>query len=364
MGLKALVLVGGFGTRLRPLTLTTSKPLVPFCNVPILVHQIKALAAVGVTEVVLAVSYRPEEMAASVKSMEDEFKVKITFSIETEPLGTAGPLRLAAKHLDDGSGEPFFVFNSDVTCEYPLQQLLDFHRAHGREGSIMVTKVDEPSKYGVVVHDKDGKIQHFVEKPQTFVGNHINAGLYCLSPAVLKRIELRPMSIEKEVFPFMAEGGDLYAMPLPGYWMDIGQPKDYITGMCLHLASLRKREPAALAPAGAGIKGDVMIHATAQVSPGALIGPNVVIGPGCVVEDGARILRSTLLEGTVVKAHALVSGSIIGWRSTVGRWSRVEGGSVFGEDVQLGDEAVVNGALILPHKSIKASIYTPGQIIM
>ena len=197
----------------------------------------------------LAVSYRAEEMAEALTSMEREYKLKITISQETEPLGTAGPLRLAAKLLDDGSGEPFFVFNSDVTCEYPLADLLAFHRAHGREGTIMVTKVDEPSKYGVVVHGADGKIAHFVEKPQTFVGNHINAGLYCLSPAVLRRIELRPMSIEKEVFPFMAGEGQLYAMPLQGYWMDIGQPRDYITGMCMHLASLRRRAPHLLAAA-------------------------------------------------------------------------------------------------------------------
>ena len=323
----------------------------------------------------LAVSYRAEEMAEALTSMEREYKLKITISQETEPLGTAGPLRLAAKLLDDGSGEPFFVFNSDVTCEYPLADLLAFHRAHGREGTIMVTKVDEPSKYGVVVHGADGKIAHFVEKPQTFVGNHINAGLYCLSPAVLRRIELRPMSIEKEVFPFMAGEGQLYAMPLQGYWMDIGQPRDYITGMCMHLASLRRRAPhllaaAAAAPAaaaaagGGNVRGDVLIHASASVSPLAVVGPNAVIGPNCVVEDGARIVRSTLLEGTVVRAHALVSGSIIGWRSTVGRWGRVENGTVFGEDVQLAEEAMVNGALVLPHKALKDSIYAPGQIIM
>ena len=322
----------------------------------------------------LAVSYRAEEMAEALTSMEREYKLKITISQETEPLGTAGPLRLAAKLLDDGSGEPFFVFNSDVTCEYPLADLLAFHRAHGREGTIMVTKVDEPSKYGVVVHGADGKIAHFVEKPQTFVGNHINAGLYCLSPAVLRRIELRPMSIEKEVFPFMAGEGQLYAMPLQGYWMDIGQPRDYITGMCMHLASLRRRSPhllaAAAAPAaaaaagGGNVRGDVLIHASASVSPLAVVGPNAVIGPNCVVEDGARIVRSTLLEGTVVRAHALVSGSIIGWRSTVGRWGRVENGTVFGEDVQLAEEAMVNGALVLPHKALKDSIYAPGQIIM
>lgn len=237
------------------------------------------------------------------------------------PPPAAGPLALARKHLDDGSGEPFFVFNSDVTCEYPLRDLLAYHRSHGREGTIMVTRVDEPSKYGVVVHDATGRIQHFVEKPATFVGNHINAGLYCFSPSMLRRIELRPTSIEKEVFPVMADEGQLFAMVLPGYWMDIGQPRDYLTGMCMHLASLRKRTPAALA-AGPQYRGDVLVHPTAVVGAGCLIGPNVVIGPGCVVEDGARISRATLLQGTRVAAHAYLNSCIIGWNSTIGKWVR------------------------------------------
>jgi mannose-1-phosphate guanylyltransferase len=277
---------------------------------------------------------------------------------------SAGPLALARAHLDDGSGEPFFVFNSDVTCEYPLADLLAFHRAKGAEGTLLVTKVEDPSKYGVVISDESGKISRFVEKPPTFVGNHINAGLYCLSPAILKRIPMQPTSIEKEVFPHMAADGTLYTMVLPGYWMDIGQPKDYLSGMCLHLASLRQRAPNTLAPAATGIRGDVMIHATAKVAPTALLGPNVVIGPGCVVEDGARISRSTLLEGAAVKAHAYVSSSIIGWSSTVGKWARVENSSVIGEDVQVGDEVCLNGTIVLPHKGIKDSFYTPGAIVM
>lgn len=275
----------------------------------------------------------------------------------------AGPLALARKHLEDGSGDPFFVFNSDVTCEYPLKDLLAYHRSHGKEGTIMVTKVDEPSKYGVVVHDAQGRIQHFVEKPQTFVGNHINAGLYVFNPSVLNRISLKPTSIEKEIFPVMADEGQLYAQVLPGYWMDIGQPKDYLTGMCLHLGSLRKRFPAQLA-SGPQFVGDVLVHPTAKVGAGCKLGPNVVIGPGCVVEDGARIVRSTLLQGSKAKSHSFISSSIVGWNSSVGQWARVEGGTVLGEDVQVGDETAINGALVLPHKGLKDSIYTPGQIVM
>ncbi len=280
------------------------------------------------------------------------------------PPPAAGPLALAREHLDDGSGEPFFVFNSDVTCDYPLRLLLDFHKSHpSAEGTLLVTRVAEPSKYGVVVHTAEGLIQHFVEKPQTFVGNHINAGLYCLSPSILARIPLKPTSIEKEVFPVVAEAGRLFALPLPGYWMDIGQPRDYITGTGLHLASLRAHAPDTLAPAGPSIVGNVLIHPSATVAPSARLGPDVVVGEDCVVEEGARLNNCTLLRGARVKAHALVVGSIVGWASSVGRWARVEGGSVLGEDVAVGDEVLLNGALVLPHKALRESIYKP-QVIM
>ena len=328
------------------------------------------------SEVVLAVSYRPDAMDAALTALAGKYGLTISSSVEEEPLGTAGPLALAAVRLRSvGPDGLFFVFNSDVACEYPLAALLASHRARGGEGTLCVTKVAEPSKYGVVVSDStSGRIQHFVEKPQTFVGNHINAGLYVFSPAILDRIERRgpdgaplppaPMSIEKDVFPAMAEAGVLYAYDLPGYWMDIGQPRDYLTGVGLHLASLRRRAPAALAPAGVGIRENVLIDASAVVGEGCLLGPDVVVGPGCVIEAGARIARSTLLAGARVCSHALVADSIIGWRCTLGRWSRVENYAVLGEDVQLADERIVYGAIILPHKGIKQSHLKPGEIVM
>ena len=236
---------------------------------------------------------------------------------------------------------------------------------HPPEPSTLVLQVDDPTKYGVVVHDADGRIRQFVEKPKTFVGDHINAGMYIFSPSVLDLIpNAVPMSLEKEVFPVLASAGSLFAMQLPGYWMDIGQPRDYITGTSLHLASLRLRAPERLAPSGPGIRGDVLIHPTATVGAGALIGPGVVIGAGCRVGEGARISRATLLEGVTIGAHACISNAIIGWSSSVGKWARVEGGTVMGEDVQLADETSLNGVLVLPHKSVRESIYTPGAIVM
>lgn len=263
-------------------------------------------------------------------------------------MGTAGPLALARELLDDG--DPFFVFNSDVICEYRLQDFLDFHKAHGSEGTLLVTRVDEPSKYGVVISNADGQIQRFVEKPREYVGNKINAGIYIFNREVLDRIQLRPTSIEKEIFPQMAAEGNLFSMVLPGYWMDIGQPKDFLSGMCLHLDFVERSKADTLST-GSKFIGNVMVDPTAVIGEGCLIGPNVVVGPGCVIEDGTtinrwklaypmppydtnlshvcsfvplgvRLSRTTLLRGVTVRANSWIHSSIIGWGSTIGRWVR------------------------------------------
>ncbi|XP_019085795.1 PREDICTED: probable mannose-1-phosphate guanylyltransferase 2 [Camelina sativa] len=356
--MKALILVGGFGTRLRPLTLSFPKPLVDFANKPMILHQIEALKAIGVDEVILAINYEPEQLLVMTN-----LGIKITCSQETEPLGTAGPLALARDKLVDGSGQPFFVLNSDVISEYPLEEFIAFHNAHGGEASIMVTKVDEPSKYGVLVMEEaTGKVERFVEKPKLYVGNKINAGIYLLNPSVLDQIELRPTSIEKEIFPQIAEAEKLYAMVLPGFWMDIGQPRDYIIGLRLYLDSLRKKTPSKLAN-GPHIVGNVLVDETAEIGDGCLIGPDVAIGRDCVIESGVRLSRCTVMRGAHVKRYSCVSSSIIGWHSTVGQWARVENMSILGKNVNLYDEIYCNGGVVLHNKEIKSDIMKP-DIVM
>jgi len=220
--MKGLILVGGLGTQLRPLTLSKAKPLIEFVNKPQLLRQLELLKAAGATEAVLAINYRPEIMAEFLEQYrKDGDGLKITLSQEREPLGTAGPLALARDLLNDG--EPFFVLNCDVACEFNLRALLDFHQAHGKVGTIMVTRVDEPAKYGksvVVAHDT-GLIDRFVEHGRTFAGNVINAGVYIFSPSIFERIALRPTSMEKEVLPALAAEEQLYCRQLDGWWMNV-----------------------------------------------------------------------------------------------------------------------------------------------
>ncbi|KAJ7424733.1 Mannose-1-phosphate guanyltransferase beta [Willisornis vidua] len=385
--MRALILVGGFGTRLRPLTLSRPKPLVEFCNKAVLLHQLEALRQAGVSHVVLAVSYMSEALEAAMREQEQRLGIRISMSHEKEPLGTAGPLALARDLLAE-DGEPFFVLNSDVICEFPFAALAHFHRQHGGEGSLVVTRVEEPAKYGVVVCEADtGRICRFVEKPRVFVSNKINAGLYIFNPGILKRIQvragvlgwarlgagppaqpcslssqLRPTSIEKEIFPAMAQDGQLYAMELQGFWMDIGQPKDFLTGMCMYLQALRAQHPEKL-HSGPGVVGNVLVDPSARIGANCVIGPNVTIGAGVVVEDGVRIKRCTVLEGARIRSHSWLESCIVGWSCSVGQWVRMENVTVLGEDVIVNDELYLNGANVLPHKSIAESVPEP-RIIM
>lgn len=354
--MKGLILVGGYGTRLRPLTLTTPKPLVEFANRPMILHQIEALAKAGVTDIVLAVNYRPEVMVSTLKKYEKEYGVSITFSVETEPLGTAGPLKLAEEVLKKDDS-PFFVLNSDVICEYPFEELVKFHQAHGGKGTIVATKVDEPSKYGVIVHDiaTPNLIDRFVEKPVEFVGNRINAGLYILNPEVIDLIEMRPTSIEKETFPILVEQKSLYSFDLEGFWMDVGQPKDFLAGTTLYLNSVAKKNPESLSK-DQHVVGNVLVDPTATIGEGSKIGPNVVLGPNVHIGPGVRIQNAVVLANSTIKAHAWVKNTIVGWNNIIGQWARLDGCSVLGDDVQVKDEVYVNGGKVLPHKSISANV--------
>ncbi|PFH33200.1 GDP-D-mannose pyrophosphorylase [Besnoitia besnoiti] len=408
--MKALVLVGGYGTRLRPLTLSVPKPLINFCNKSIVEYQIQSLKKAGVTSLILAVAYQPSAMMDALSALEAKYDMKITCSLEDEPLGTAGPIRLAKdlllsptparRRCSDGgapdaaaeavagdaekeerekSEDCFFVCNSDVICPFPLKEMLAFHKARGAEGTILVTEVENPSMYGVVLHDEEGRVSDFVEKPQQFVGRCINAGLYVLNTSVIDRIQLRPTSIEKEIFPQMAKEKKLFCFKLDGYWADIGQPKDFLKGMTLHLEAMRKEEAQQstrtdaddLSPAtsprlvsGPQFIGNVLVDPTAKIGADCLIGPDVTIDRGVVVGRGCRLQRAALMEGVRVGDYTWVESAIVGWQSRIGKWCRIEGLTVVGEDVSIRSECFINGAFVLPHKGITQSIREPGSIIM
>uniref|UniRef100_A0A915PSG7 mannose-1-phosphate guanylyltransferase n=1 Tax=Setaria digitata TaxID=48799 RepID=A0A915PSG7_9BILA len=359
--MKALILIGGYGTRLRPLTLTQPKSLIEFANRPIIFHQMEALVAANVDTVILAVSYHAKILEDEIAKQAKHWNIAVHFSVENEPLGTAGALLLAKKFFDDN--ESFLVINSDIICNFPFRQMIDFHQCHQHEGTIAVSKVTEPSKYGVCIFDeKTGKIERFVEKPLEYIGNNINAGLYVLSSNVLKRITLRPTSMEKEIFPQMAKIGTLYAFILDDFWMSIGQPRDFLNGTRLYLQFLHRKQSEVLS-SEISVEEIAMIHRTAQIGQGCIIGPNVIIGSGVQIYDGVCLRDSTILSNCVIKSHSWINGSIIGRKCTIGRWVRIDNTSVLGDDVTVEDELYLNGARVLPCKTISSSVFEPDVIM-
>lgn len=173
------------------------------------------MSKVGCTEVILAINYQADKILSALKEIEQKYNIKITCSKEPEAMGTAGPIKLAEEHLLQlGEDGLFFVFNSDIVCDYPLQEMIDFQKTHKAEGTIVLSSVEDPSRFGVVVTDEHGQVQRFVEKPKEFISNKINAGIYLLSTRVIKRVPLRFCMIEKEVFPEMAKDGQLYSISL------------------------------------------------------------------------------------------------------------------------------------------------------
>lgn len=186
----------------------------------------------------------------------------MTYSKEEEAVGTAGPLKYAEEIINKDNKEGIiFVFNADIICDYPLSDLLKFHRAHGKEGSIVLAKVADPSRFGVVITDESNKVLRFVEKSQEFISDKINAGIYLFNTSIIKRIPKRFCMLEKEIFPKMAEEGELYAMTLSNnFWYDIGQPKDYLIGQGEYLKyyKLQKENDARF-------QGNVLVHETAKI---------------------------------------------------------------------------------------------------
>lgn len=352
LNLKALILVGGFGTRLRPLTFSKPKPLVELCNKATLLYQIEALVKVGVNEIVLAINYQPEKMNDFLKETEKKYSVKIVCSIETFPLGTAGPIGLARDNFFKEAFDHLFVFNADIICDYNLQKLLDYHVEKNGEGTLSVTKVKDPSRYGVIISDSNGRINKFVEKPTDFISDEINAGLYIFKSSFLNRIETKPCSIEREVFPKMAEEKVLYSMNLDGYWMDIGKPCDFLSGSIAVLNNLKS----GLEINSDKIIGKVVIDEGSTIEDGAIVGPNVILGKNVIVKSGARIKNSVIMSNVIADNHSFIDGSIIGWKSIIGKWARIRGLSILGEDVNIGAEVLIDQGIILPNVCIKTDV--------
>jgi mannose-1-phosphate guanylyltransferase len=330
--MRAVVLVGGFGTRLRPLTHHRPKQMLPIVNRPMIEHVVGHLADYGVDDVILSLGYRPDAFSAVYPDGRCA-GATLHYAIEPEPLDTAGAIRFAA--LDAGIDERFLVLNGDVLTDLDIGAFLSFHESRGAEATIALHRVDDPSRYGVVPTDGEGRVTQFVEKPPRGEAptDLISAGTYVFEPTVVDRIPAgRRVSVERETFPALVADRSLYALDDACYWIDTGTPCEYVQAQVDLVDGVR----------GAPVDG---IHRSAEVSADASV-KRAVVGAGAVVATGARVEAAVLLAGACIEADAVVDGSVIGESAVVGAGAHVTGGSVVGDGQVVGRGEHLDGARV------------------
>lgn len=320
--MKAVLIAGGLGTRLRPLTDTRPKHLLPIANRPHLHHVFDLLSRHGVSEIVLLTSYLADTFEASIVEAEGR-GMTVSVAHEEEPLGTAGALKNAEHLIGD---QAFLAFNGDILTDLDLGALVGWHRARGAEATIWLTPVDDPSAFGVVRTDPRGAVEAFVEKPDpgSAPTNLVNAGVYVFEPSILERIPAATVySAERELFPgLVEEGARLFATHLDAYWKDIGTPRKYLTANLDALRGLYPTDAVKRPGEDAVVSGeDAAIARDAEVALAC-------IGAGARVGSGARVERTVLLPGAVVGAGAGVTDSVLGAGARVPPGIRVEGVTV------------------------------------
>jgi NDP-sugar pyrophosphorylase family protein len=351
---KAVVLVGGEGTRLQPLTFTTPKQMLPVAEVTVIERVLTHLASHGVTDAVLSLGYQPDAFLSAFPN-DRAAGVALSYAIDPEPLDTAGAVRFAA--VSCGMDDTFVVVNGDVLTDLDITALIDFHRDRRAEATIALTKVDDPSRFGVVAVDDRGRVEAFVEKPApgTAPTDLINAGTYVLEPAVLRRIPEGRSSIERLVFPGMVPSGCLYAKASSEYWIDVGTPVTYLQAQLDLIDGVRGAVPAPGAEdAGDGVwrlgssvvhgdlVGPVLVGDAAYVASGAKV-EHSVVGAGARVDAGAAVRNSVLLPGSHILADAVVDSSVVGEQAVIGERARLSALAVVGGGARVESGADVAG---------------------
>ncbi|HET7174342.1 MAG TPA: NDP-sugar synthase [Nocardioidaceae bacterium] len=328
--MDAVIIAGGLGTRLRPLTQHRPKHLLPVGGVPFVEHQISKLAAAGFERVVLATSYRAEAFEP-VLGDGSRWSVRLTYVTEDEPLGTAGAIRNAAEHLDARGDDPVVVLNGDVLSGHDLAAQVAFHRGHHADATLHLVTVDDARAYGCVPTDRDGLVLAFLEKSPDPVSRQVNAGCYVLNAAVIDDIPVgRAVSVERETFPALVTAGRRVLGFLdPSYWLDLGTPEALVRGSSDLVRGIA-RSPAYRHPPA-----EARLDPASTVEPGAFVRGGSSVGPGAVVHAGAVVEGTVVCGGAVVAAGARVVDSVLGPGSVVGPGATVSD-SVLGDDAGLG----------------------------
>jgi mannose-1-phosphate guanylyltransferase / phosphomannomutase len=364
--MKAVVMAGGEGTRLRPLTSNQPKPMVPIVGKPCMEHILELLRRHGLEDVIVTVAFLPQAIRSYFGGGES-LGMEIAYSVEESPLGTAGSVRLAAGRLDD----TFLVISGDALCDVDLGRLVEFHRAKEASVTIGLKSVENPLEFGIVVTDEEGRVERFLEKPswgQVF-SDTINTGIYVLEPEVLKHVPTdRPYDFSKELFPLLLEmGRPIYGCVLDGYWQDIGNLDQFRQAnfdalderVALEIPGIRIRGNVWL---GDGVdlddldvlEGPVYVGNYCRVGRGAHIGPYSVLSTSVTVRERGRVVRSIVDASTYLGRSTTVEGAIVGRSCDLRAHVRVHEGVAIGDEVSVGSESVIMpGVRIYPFKEVE-----------
>ncbi|GAQ90945.1 GDP-mannose pyrophosphorylase [Klebsormidium nitens] len=402
----AIIMVGGptKGTRFRPLSFNVAKPIFPLAGQPMVHHPIQACKKVpDLVHIYLVGFYEEKEFQLYVSALSTELKVPVRYLKEDKARGSAGGLSHFKDIIMEDDPDMLFVLNCDVCCSFPLAELQEAQRARGGLGTILVKKVskEKAAEFGELVADPQTKeLLHYTEKPETFVSDLINCGVYVFSSSLFDHISsvstfkrdtasLKRASsfevlatasttrgsaaefirLDQDVLTPLAGKRQLYVYETLDFWEQIKTPGMALRCSGLYLAQYRRTNPGLLAsgdgPGKAAIVGDVYVHPSAKIHPSAKLGPNVAVAANARIGAGVRLISCIILDDVEIKENACVMHSIVGWKSTIGRWSRVQGAgdyeaklgiTILGEDNVVEDEVVVVNCIVLPHKSLSRTV--------
>jgi len=365
--MKALVLAGGYATRLRPITYVTPKLLFPLVGRPMIRWTLEKLRRFDVREVILAVNYLADSLQAAVG--ENYEGMRVQYSLEEVPLGTGGPIKLASQRMK--MNETFIVMNGDIVADIDLEKMLNHHQKTRALATDALTEVRDPSRFGSAVLDSTGRITRFIEKPEPkdAVSHFINAGIYIIEPEVLKMIPPeRNVSLEREIFPLLVRRRSLAGFNFQGYWFDIGSFSDYRRA---NFELLRKEAHRGILRAknsriaeSAVVKPPVYMGIRSMIESQTTVGPCLLVGNNSSIQARTRISTSILFDSVTVSNGSHVSGAVIGSNVAIGKRVRIEPGTVIAPNVQISDNVRVGrDTIIHPYKEIKKNVKSGANVM-
>jgi len=362
--LKALILAGGFGTRLRPISCTRPKVLFPIVNKPLLQWTFERLAKNDITEAILAINHQTEVYIKQHRIPRCGLQIKYSRDPLRKPLGTGGPIKKAERLI--GHDSPFLVLNGDIFADLSYAEILKRHKREKAVATIALHRVEDPSRYGVAEMGENNRIKRFIEKPSREVAptNLINAGVYVLNPKTFNYLpQGRAVSIELEVFPKLAEEGTLYGYVFEGLWMDMGKPEEYLQINKTLLDSFANQQKIK-----SGDKVEVMnpvaFDKGVSIGKKSVIGPYTVLGRDVILGNNVHIRGSVIFPKAVIGEFSSISGAIIGEGAIVGKGVKIGDGCILGDHVRIKDKvSLAKGVSICPAREISKSVLTAKCVI-